>query len=285
MSPKDRIAAVIVLGLLVTALPAGAHPGWGLVRDSTRGVIYYTDLQRVWRINPTGERSVAVPDVHTHELMLDDTGNLYGEDSEGLGGDRWRYRVWRLSPNGRLEDVVAWHPGVRDDYGFVPDAAGALYWASCVDKTRPCVVKRRARDGSVSIAAGGATFGRPLNFLAPGAGGSVLLADGVDLKRVTATGMELVASALARTGGRFAIMGFHAASDGSIYAAAFEDRVVVRLAPDDARSVAARSDAPWQPAGVLLAPDGLWVMEYDAARVQLRRIGSDGRVRVYGPGG
>lgn len=283
--PTRLVAALVVLSPLIAALPAGAHPGWGLVRDSTRGVIYYTDLQRVWRISPTGERSVAVADVHTHELMLDDRGNLYGEDLEGLGGDRWRYRVWRLSPDGRLEDVMPWRPGFRDDYGFVPDAAGALYWASCVDGTQSCVVKRRAGDGRVSIAAGGETFGRPLNFLAPGPRGHVLVADGADLKRLTETGVEIVASSLARAGGRFAIMGFHAASDGSIYAAAYEDRTVVRLAPDGTRSVAARSDPPWQPTGVLLAPDGLWVMEYDAARVQLRRIGSDRRVRVYGPSG
>ena len=98
MLPTRLVAALVVLSPLIAALPAGAHAGWGLVRDSTRGVIYYTDLQRVWRISPTGERSVAVADVHTHELMLDDRGNLYGEDLEGLGGDRWRYRVWRASP-------------------------------------------------------------------------------------------------------------------------------------------------------------------------------------------
>jgi hypothetical protein len=281
MSSKQWGATVFVLTLLLSALPAAAHPGWGLVRDPSRGVIYYTDLKRVWRIDAKGERSVAVPDVHTHELRLDDAGNLYGEDLQGLGGDRWRYRVWRLSPDGRLEDVIPWQPNFRDDYGFVADAAGALYWASCVDMSRPCTVKRRTNDGKVSIAAGGATFGRPLNFLAPGPRGTVLLADGPDLKRVTAGGVELVAAGLSRAGERFAIMGLHAAGDGSIYAAAFEDRVVVRLGPDGARSVAARSEAPWQPAGVLLAPDGLWVMEYDAARVQLRRIGPAGEVRVY----
>lgn len=270
-----------VLCLHISSIHAAAHPGWGLVRDPARGVIYYTDLQRVWRIDAKGERSVAVPDVHTHELRLDDAGNLYGEDLEGLSGDRWRYRAWRLSPDGRLVDVISWQPNIRDDYGFVADAAGALYWASCVDMSHPCTVKRRTSDGKVTVAAGGATFARPLNFLAPGPRGTVLLADGPDVKRVTATSVELVAAGLSRAGGRFAVMGLDAASDGSIYAAAFEDRAVVRLAPDGSRSVAARSDAPWQPSAVLVAPDGLWVMEYDAARVQLRRIGSDGRVRVY----
>jgi hypothetical protein len=281
MPPTRRIAAVTVLGLLAAAHPAAAHPGWGLVRDPARGVVYYTDLHRVWRISPTGERSVAVPEVHTHELMLDDAGRLYGEDLEGLGGDRWRNRVWRLSADGRLEDVIPWRPGFRDDYGFVRDGAGVLYWASCVDMTTPCVVKRRTPEGRVGFAAGTATFARPLNVLAPDTRGGVLVADGADLKRITATGVEVVASGLARGGGRFAIMGFQAASDGSIHATAFEDRVVVRLAPDGTRSVVARSAAPWQPSAVLVAPDALWITEYDGSRVQLRRIGSDGRVRIY----
>ena len=135
--------------------------------------------------------------------------------------------------------------------------------------------------GGCRIAGGGATFGRPLNFLAQGPGGSVPLADGVDLKRITPHGVEIVASASARAGDRFVIMSFHAASDGSIYAAAFEDRVVVRIAPDGMRSVVARSEAPWEPSAVLQTPDALWVMEYDALRLQVRRPASDGRVRVY----
>jgi hypothetical protein len=269
--------------LLATAPSASAHPGWGLVRDDARGLVYYTDLVRVWKIDREGRRSVAVPDVHTHELMLDEAGNLYGEDLEGVGGGGWRNRIWRLSPDGRLEDVIPWRSGYRDDYGFVKDGDGALYWASCVDMQRACVVKRRAPDGTVSVAGGGAEFARPLNFLAPEPGGRVLLADGRDVKRITAADVAVVAAAVGKTGDRFAIMGMYAAADRSVYAAAFEDRIIVRVAPDGTRQELARSDGAWQPTGVLRAPDGLWVLEADRARTRLRWIGDDRRTRVYDP--
>jgi hypothetical protein len=109
---------LLVLGVLATPLPVLAHPGWGLVGDDARQRVYYTDLVQVWSVERSGERRVAVPNVHTHELMLDADGNLFGEDLQGTGGG-WRYRVWRLSPDGRLEDVIPWRAGYRDDYGFV----------------------------------------------------------------------------------------------------------------------------------------------------------------------
>jgi hypothetical protein len=42
----------------------------------------------VWRIAPDGRKSIAVRDVHSHELAIDATGALVGEDSEFLGGER-----------------------------------------------------------------------------------------------------------------------------------------------------------------------------------------------------
>jgi hypothetical protein len=195
-----RLPAVLVaVAILGCSRSASAHPGWGLVRDNARGIVYYTDLTQVWRIDEKGERRVAVPNEHTHELMIDDAGNLYGEDSQGVGGG-WRYRVWRMSPDGRLTDVIPWKAGLRDDYGFVKDGAGALYWASCTDAKRLCTVKRRTADGRVSVAAGGAEFARPLNFVAAEPGGGVLLADGPDLKRITPTSVVLVASGLSKDG-------------------------------------------------------------------------------------
>ncbi len=54
-----------------------AHPGVGIVKDS-KGNIYYTDLKQVWKITK-GNKTVVVPDVHTHELYVDQNDNLYGE--------------------------------------------------------------------------------------------------------------------------------------------------------------------------------------------------------------
>src|SRR5262249_6723135 len=102
---KDRIL-IVMLGALLAA-PALAHPGGGIVVDGG-GNIFYTDLKQVWKIAPDGRKSVAVPNVHTHELCLDSGGNLFGEHLwyEGEATNRWGHRVWRLTPEGRLENVI-----------------------------------------------------------------------------------------------------------------------------------------------------------------------------------
>src|SRR5687768_16174030 len=105
---KTILAAFLLL--LAAAVPARAHPGVGIVMDR-QGYVFYTDLQHVWRIAPNGGKSIAVRDVHTHELSMDGAGNLFGEDSEYLGGDRWRTRVWRRAPDGRMTDVIPWTDG------------------------------------------------------------------------------------------------------------------------------------------------------------------------------
>src|SRR5262245_49664858 len=94
-----------------------AHPGVGIVEDS-RGNVYFTDLKQVWRIAPDGRMSLAVPAVHTHELCLDGDDALYGEHLWGEGG-LWRHRVWRLSRDGKLDDVVPQREGLLSDYSFV----------------------------------------------------------------------------------------------------------------------------------------------------------------------
>jgi hypothetical protein len=281
-SPRLR-SALLLLALLVPATPAVAHPSWSLAHDPARRIVYYSDLERVWQIDGAGRRSVAVPDVHTHELRIDTAGNLYGEDLQGTGNG-WRNRVWKRTPDGRLTDVIPWRSGIRDDYGFVADTSGTLYWPSCPGREAPCVIKQR-RGEAVSVAAAGARFPGPLNYLADDGRGGVLVADGPDLKRITPAGVvEPVAAGLSRTPGRYGLMGLQAVADGSVYAAAFEDRLILRLTPDGTRTVVARSEPPWQPAAVLKAPDGLWVLEFDRANVRVRHLRTDGSVKAYGPG-
>jgi hypothetical protein len=64
-----------LLVLVVVSAVAEAHPGIGIVQDRQRN-IFYTDLKQVWKIAPDGRKTVAVPNVHTHELSLDAEGNL-----------------------------------------------------------------------------------------------------------------------------------------------------------------------------------------------------------------
>lgn len=284
-----RSISTVAIGLLaMLMLPASlrAHPSANLVWDPARGVLYYSDLYRVWQIDRSGRRTVAVPNVHTHYLRLDGAGNLYGDDREYLDHGSTRYRVWRLTPEGRLEEVIPWKEGPWvDDYGFVADRNGALYWPSCPGPEGPCVVKRRRGD-RIDVAAGGAKFKRPLDYLAEDGQGGVLLSDGPDIMRITpADSLELVAEGVPEGSGRFSLLGMYAAPDGSLYVAAYEDQTILRLTEEGRKTVVTRSADPWRPAAVLTTPEGLWILEWDPSggTTQVRLIRPDGRVQVWGP--
>ena len=100
------------LGLSITQ----AHPGIGIVMDS-KGNVFYADLTHVWKITPDGERTIAVRDVHTHELYIDTHDNLYGEHEwyEGEATDKWSNHVWCLFNDGVLKKTIPDVEGFLDN--------------------------------------------------------------------------------------------------------------------------------------------------------------------------
>jgi CubicO group peptidase (beta-lactamase class C family) len=280
-APRVR-GAVIALGAAAAlAPPALAHPGVGIVMDA-RGNLYYTDLARVWRIAPDGTKSVAVHNVHTHELCLDADGSLYGEHLwyEGEEADRWGHYVWRLRPDGALDKVVGPREGFLTDYSFVRDAPGAMYW---VDRERG-EIRKRSPDGVVTVLARHPF--RQAGWMTATPEGVLYLTDGADLLRV---GPDGGISAVARNLSERALTQFHVRDQhnlmglwtdpgGNVYVAVWGAGVVKRVAPGGAVSVVARSGLFWGPTGGLVAPNGdLWILEASITnRVRVRRIGLSG---------
>lgn len=258
-----------------------AHPGVGIVIDR-RGVVFYTDLANVWQIDPQGRRSIAVPNVHTHELAIDSDGDLIGEEVRGASGG-WQHRVWRRSPDGRLSDVVAWTDGFWRDVGLLRDAAGRDYWVTCPE--RVCTIWRRESSGIKTTLGAGQQFNYMITWIALGADGTVFFDDGPDVRAIDAAGrISTLAARLAPPGNQNALMGLIVGRDSSVYVAVPSRRAVLRI--DNARTtVAARSPEPWAPSGALLTSDGTWwLLEFDSAnRVQVRRIRPSGEVKVFEP--
>jgi len=282
-----HVRLLLLLALLAVPLQrAGAHPGVGIVRDR-QGNVFYTDLFQVWRITPAGQKSVVVPNVHTHELAIDSLGNLYGEDSRylgsGEGDDRYRHRIWRRRPDGRVTDIVPWRAGFWREYGFVHDRAGAMYWIKC--PARRCSIHRRERPDArtrTTVLAAPERFAHPINWMAASAteAGVLYVVDGPALRRVDAS--ERVTTVAANVGSQ--LMGLWPTSTGDVYVAVHAARAVVRVNLASGRiTTAARSPAPWAPSGVLVAPDGaLWVLEYStASTARVRRIAPDGTARIF----
>lgn len=273
--------------LLLAALPAAAHPGTGIVEDA-QGNIYYTDLEQVWRLAPDGTRTVAVPDVHTHELYLDEAGNLYGEHAwyEGEATHGWGWRAWRRSPDGAIADVVQPTRGFRTHYSFVRDSAGNMYSADSEG-----FVVRRTPAGTVSRLSA-QSFGEVRSMLA-GPDGTIHLIAAGTLWRIEPGGaVRKLASGLSEqlasqpfVNERHRVMGLWSDPRGNVYAGIWGGRKVKRIDPRGRVTIAARSTFPWSPSGGLVARDGrLWLLEYsadNAVRVRPADVQANGRLWLW----
>lgn len=221
----------------------------------------------MWWVRANGQKSVAVANVHAHEIALDTSGSLIGEDSRWLGGERYQHRIWKRSADGRIIDVVPWTNGFYRSFGLVRDGAGAMYRIDCLpgSPARHCTIQKRDRTGRIT----NVVRSGKLNWMLGTPRGELYFIDGMDLRRVTRAGnVERVA--------RIGEMPFGLAADaaGNIYVAEHKERTVVRVSPDGKRGVVTRSTAPWGPSGVAVTPRGdLWILEWAGTRARVRNAG------------
>src|SRR4051812_2022191 len=283
---KARHLGILLTAWLALAGSAAAHPGVGIVMDR-QGNVFYTDLTHVWKINPQGKKSIAVRNVHTHELCLDAAGNLYGEHLwyEGEATNRWGHRVWRLGPDGKLTDVIPPRQGFLRDYSFVRDAAGSMYW---MEREPRFLIRKRAPDGAISTLAACPNC-RQVGWMTATADGTVRFLDAGNLIEVSPAGaLRTVAKNLQerlltqpQVNEPHLLMGLWTDVERNTYIASYGARLVKKVTP--AGQVVARSQLPWSPTGGLVAPNGdLWLLECSYTNaVRVRRIGRDGRVTVF----
>jgi streptogramin lyase len=283
------IASLAVVAVLSFAGAVAAHPPVSVVMDS-RGFVYYSDLENVWRISPTGTRTIAVIGVHTHQLYLDAENRLYGEDATNDDATGQPYhRVWRLDPDGTLSDVIPRRAGYLWDYGdfgFVHDRMGVAY-----------ILRHSGGPALVRIGATGrvsrTTLPRPEpGFALPTADGRVVVTAGRDLLRAEPRRQQAVVwkADLSRltpraveVADRHALLGLWSDREGSIYVASYAGAAVIRIDLDGTESVIARSPSGWAPSGGMVGPDeSLWLLELSLdGQVRVRRVMTDGTERVY----
>jgi hypothetical protein len=279
--------SLCVLVLMLAGAAAQAHPGVGIVKDS-RGNLFYTDTKHVWKIAPDGKKSVAVQNVHTHELCLDAEDNLYGEHLwyEGEATKKWGHRVWCLKRDGTLVDVIPAREGFLRDYSFVRDRAGNMYWA---DRGAQTVIKKRAPDGKI-ITQATADF-RQVQWMTVTPDGVLFLMDGGDLRRVAPDGKVTTVAvklserkpAPAEASDLNYHMGLWTDDEGSVYVAVSRERLALKARNNGASVVVARSREGWSPSGGMFDRDGaLWLLEYSSTNaVRVRRIAPDGSERAF----
>lgn len=278
----------LLVGLMLITGCAVAHPGVGIVMDS-RGNVFYTDLKQVWKIDGQGRKSVAVSNVHTHELYMDAQDNLYGEHL-WYNGERlntWGHFVWRYSPDGKVEKIIPDTEGFLTHYSFVRDHHGNMFWANR-EGTCQQVVEQDRNGTSAKI--GRACF-ENIRWMTATSAGTIYLIDLYDLKQVTRFGQV---TTLARdlheynfTGALVndphLVMGLSVDKDENVYVAVYGARKVKKVTPAGKVFTIAETNVGWSPAGVLHAPNGdLWILEYSPMNaVRIERITKEGNRIIY----
>ena len=276
---RRKMKKLLCIFILLSACAiVEAHPSVGIALDS-RGNLFYSDLNQVWKIAPDGKKSVAVPNVHSHELYIDAEDNLYGEHLwyEGDATKKWGHRVWCLKRDGTIVDVIPAREGFLRDYSFVRDRAGNMYWA---DRGAQTFIKKRSPDGKITTHAS-ADF-RSVSWLTATAGGVLFLMDKGDLRRVAPDGkVTTLASKLsgykpapAGVSDLNYHMGLWTDGEGNVYVAIGRERLAVKVRADGGSEVFAQSSGDWAPSGGVFDRDGnLWLLEYSSTNeMRARRI-------------
>lgn len=279
---KQAIARLPALFFLLAVFvwdSAQAHPGIGIVMDRA-GNLFYTDLAHVWKITPDGRKSVAVSGVHTHELYLDESGNLHGEHLWAEdGGREWKHYVWKLSSSGKLETSET-RRGFREEISFVRDAQGNMY--SFAAGANPAFV-RRSPTGVVTRLGENAAY-RDVRWSTATRDGEIYFTDDGALRRLAKTGeVTTLAPNIKEQPGDW-VGGVWLDGQGRIYVAVWGARMVKRYDPVQKRlEVVARSSTPWGPSGGMVARNGdLWLLETSQANtVRVRRIAANGAETIY----
>ena len=280
---------LIVLFLVGSFYSLLAHPGISIVQNSN-GIVYYTDLVHVWRIHPNGVHEIAVKDVHTHLLFLDEEDNLYGEHSwyEGEATDKWGYLIWKLDTKGKLEYIVPPTEGFPKNNQLVRDRTGNQYWPQEIIDHE--VLMKTTPDGE-AMQFSTHKFEDIRWISAAKDRDFVFVVDMLSLKKVDAAGnVEIIVDNLKEEERLFNgvrdmhyVMGIWNDESGYIYAAVYGDRVVKRIAPDGEVSNYLISPRGWSPSGGFIDVDGsLWVLEYSIRnKARVRKICLGGETEVY----
>lgn len=279
-----KVRMIVVLSLTVSMTMA--HPGIGLVEDS-KGNVFYTDLSRVWMISADGKKSIAVNNVHTHELYLDDNDNLYGEHLwyNGEQANTWGHYAWKYTNDGKFQKVIPDTDGFLTDYSFVRDHFGRMYWT---DRSLKCQhLVRKNKDNTKTVL--GDKCLEDVRWMTSTDDGMIYLVDKQDLKKMDTQGKvtTLAKSIPQRKLSQAALSEQHFLgavtldNDDNIYVADFSGRVVNRIDRDGTKTVVFETSVPWSPMALVVARNGNYlVLETSLTNeVRVERISEINKVK------
>jgi hypothetical protein len=271
--------SILLFGCVVFAYTSLiAHPGIGIRKDKN-GNIYYTDLKQVWKITSDGKKTIVVPGVHTHELLMDIEGNLFGEHLwyNGEKENTWGHYLWRLNPDGHVEKIKDDTEGFLENYGFLMDSSGNMYW---IERWKITRFKKKTPAGVITTIAEGNFKGTLWQYVSPS--GDLYFVCDNDLYTIPSNGQPKKIALQVSTDK--SAMGIWTDKDGKVYFADFSSSSVKYLDADGGVKTLVKTDFPWGPTGGVFDDKGnLWLLEGTRTN-EVRAVKIDRRELADGPG-
>jgi hypothetical protein len=248
---------------LISTTTLFAHPGIGIVKDK-KGFIYYTDLENIYKLDPsTNKKTIAVANVHSHELYIDQDDNIYGEHLwfADEPTNRFDHYLWKLNANGKLDTLT----GVSNayagfDFSIVRDKNGNQYRVQSLTTDH---ILKKTKDGAVETIASGSFKG--IAWLQPIDDGTVYFAKDNDIFKITTKDSVVkIAGHIAtddQHAGIYRI--WHKEIPGPLYVAVASDRAIKKINENGTVEIFyTEKEEDWMPTGGLFDKEGkLWLLE------------------------
>jgi hypothetical protein len=300
------IATAILATCIFPARETRGHPAWGIAVDR-QGQVYFSDLESIWKIDAQGRLSAfraGGSGRHTHDLNIDEAGNLYGADnSYEPTTQRFFSAIWKMTPAGDFSYLLA--PTDRPPIGtsIWRDRDGNMYHVTNYPE-RELLVLKRSRNGDVSVLAGRSNAPREyrqgvpysVGGMALGTDGTVYFTHGANVSNVKMSGaitplarnllLENASGHRAGGGSPTQLFGIAVDAQGTAFVADYGNRSVLKIKPDGQTTTLIRAEESWFPTGVALRRDELYILEtghtpsYKPTGTRVRKLSPDGRVTV-----
>lgn len=288
------IFAIVPMCVLL-AVEAQAHPAWGITVDR-QGQIYFSELKTIWKIDAQGQLSVFRADGHTHDLNIDEAGNVYGEHDFSA--------IWKMTPAGSFSYLFAPNENPPRGVSIWRDRDGNMYSVEQNNHIkRETLLLKRTPDGKVSLLAGGryghadgkgsrAKFSNIVGMTF-GPDGSLYVVDSSGIRKVTMAGVVTtlvrqikLENASDNSAGGSSLFGITVDAQGSAFVADYGNRRILKIAPNGRMSTLIRTEESWFPTGVAERGGELYILEeshtpsFKPLGTRVRQLSPDGRVTV-----
>jgi hypothetical protein len=296
----------ILAGCIFLAGQAQAHPAWGLAVDS-QGQIYFSDLETIWKIDTQGRLSIfraGVSGRHTHDLNIDEAGNLYGADnSYEPATQRFFSAIWKMTPARDFSYLLAPSDNPPTGTSIWKDRDGNMYHVTNYP-ARELLVLKRSPSGQITVLDGSGNAARSyrqgvpysVGGMAFSREGELYFTHGASVSKVSSRG---AVTALARNlvlegasdnktakGAPTQLFGIALDAQGNAFVADYGNRRVLKITPGGQTTTLLRAEESWSPTGVAVRDKEFYILEIGQASAsapivtRVRKLAPDGSVTV-----